>query len=485
LLSAAPLLVPKTRMRNNLFDFYRFPVGLAALSSPEALHPQPGYFRFGPEAICYGQSAFTSPAKLNGAGLPDLARYVSLRGSTLRLPFDASRIIDNLRFERYPANGHGGTSAVLSSELARRVYYNLRPMLGDSLRTGLQRRFLQGWDKLPFPRWPVDTSVENILERLLLLSMRAGKLDRIPFIWFWPEGASSSAILTHDVETTAGINFVPNLMDIDDTFDIKTSFQLIPEQRYHLSRGLLDTIRKRQCEVNVHGLNHDGNLFRDRKTFLEQARWINRYVQDYGAEGFRSACMYRNVDWYDELHVSYDMSVPNVAHLEPQRGGCCTVFPYFIGTILELPLTTIQDYSLFHILGVFSIELWKEQIARIMEKHGLISFIVHPDYLQSEKSLSVYKALLEHLTVLRRKHNIWIARPGDLNRWWRERDAMKLVFEEGRWRITGPGRERARIAFASIKDDKISYTIGPNAEAVTRPGTAKLDLLDASLLKET
>src|SRR5579862_6938998 len=129
-------------MRNNLFDLYRFPVGLAALSSPEGLHPQPGYFRFGPEAICYGQSAFTSPAKLNGAGLPDLARYVSLRGSTLRLPFDASRIIDNLRFERYPANGHGGTSAVLSSELARRVYYNLRPMLGDSLWKGLQRWFL-------------------------------------------------------------------------------------------------------------------------------------------------------------------------------------------------------------------------------------------------------------------------------------------------------------------------------------------------------
>ena len=53
------------------------------------------------------------------------------------------------------------------------------------------------------------------------------------------------------------------------------------------------------------------------------------------------------------------MSVPNVAHLEPQRGGCCTVMPYFVGDVLELPLTTIQDYSLFHILGDYSTTLWK------------------------------------------------------------------------------------------------------------------------------
>ena len=37
--------------------------------------------------------------------------------------------------------------------------------------------------------------------------------------------------------------------------------------------------------------------------------------------------MYRNQDWYDVFEFSYDMSVPNVAHLDPMRGGCCTVMP--------------------------------------------------------------------------------------------------------------------------------------------------------------
>ena len=60
------------------------------------------------------------------------------------------------------------------------------------------------------------------------------------------------------------------------------------------------------------------------------------------------------------------MSVPNVAHLEPQAGGCCTVMPYFMGHVLELPLTAAQDYTVFHVLGDYSTRLWQEQIDRVL-----------------------------------------------------------------------------------------------------------------------
>src|SRR6185436_14464232 len=112
------------------------------------------------------------------------------------------------------------------------------------------------------------------------------------------------------------------------------------------------------------------------------------------AQGFRSAVLYRNVDWYDALEFSYDMSVPNVAHLDPQRGGCCTVFPYFVAKILELPVTTTQDYSLFHIINDYSIDLWKQQIALIRKNHGLISVIIHPDYIIETRARRVYTDLL-------------------------------------------------------------------------------------------
>jgi hypothetical protein len=267
----------------------------------------------------------------------------------------------------------------------------------------------------------------------------------------------------------AGARSVEALMDLDDEFGIKSSFQIVPEERYPVPEALLDLIRGHQCEVNVHGLNHDGYLLRDEASFQKKAVLINRYLQQYGTEGFRSPCMYRNLDYFQHLDISYDMSVPNVAHLEPQRGGCCTVFPYFAGNFLELPLTTIQDYSLFHILRDYSIELWKKQVELIAEKHGLISFIVHPDYIAPEKSRAVYKELLAYLAKQRSERGFWVARPGEVNRWWRERNAMKLVAENGQWRIEGPGSERARIAFASLEGDRIVYRIGKSVDPCAGP----------------
>jgi hypothetical protein len=114
-------------------------------------------------------------------------------------------------------------------------------------------------------------------------------------------------------------------MDLNDSFAIKGSFQIVPEKRYTVSGHLLDEIRDRGFEINVHDLNHDGRLFSDHAEFLHRAERIRQYKLQFGAKGFRSAVLYRNVDWIGALGFSYDMSIPNVVHLDPQRGGCCTV----------------------------------------------------------------------------------------------------------------------------------------------------------------
>jgi hypothetical protein len=304
----------------------------------------------------------------------------------------------------------------------------------------------------------VDTTVERLAERVLVLSMKAQRIDRVPFIWFWPEGATGATIMTHDVETQAGLSFLPQLMDIDDTFDIKASIQLIPQNRYQTSQRTLETMLNRGFEVNIQDLDHDGNLFSSRQEFLCRARSINRYLSAYGARGFRSGRLYRNVDWYDALDISYDMSVPNVGHLEAQQGGCCTVFPYFIGNILELPLTTIQDYCLLNILGKYSTELWRQQVALILEKHGLASFIIHPDYVRKPRALDIYRQLLAYLSDLR-ESGVWVTIPGEVDRWWRQRSQMELVQRGGTWRVEGLGRERARLAWANLRGDRLTYDL--------------------------
>jgi hypothetical protein len=281
----------------------------------------------------------------------------------------------------------------------------------------------------------------------------------VPFIWFWPDGAQGCAVMTHDVETACGRRFCAELMDLNESYEVKASFQVIPESRYKPSEEFLDGIRERGCEVNVHDLNHDGRLFHSYHLFSQRIGRINEYGVKFKSRGFRAGAMYRRQDWFDALEFSYDMSVPNVAHLEPQRGGCCSVMPFFVGQILEIPLTTIQDYSLFHVLNDYSIRRWAEQIDLLSARNGLITFITHPDYLKEKRALAVYRELLAHLSDVRNARNIWMALPGEVDAWWRSRRQMSLARHGASWQVEGPGSERARVAYATRRGGRLTYRL--------------------------
>ncbi len=167
--------------------------------------------------------------------------------------------------------------------------------------------------------------------------------------------------------------------------------------------------------------------------------------------------LYHKFEWMNELNFLYDMSVPSVGHLDPQRGGCCTLMPYFIGNLLEIPVTTIQDYSLFHILGDYSSKLWEQQISAIMQAHGMATFIIHPDYVIDSRARQVYQRLLKHLSNLRTNNDLWITQPGKINDWWRARARMELVRDGAAWRVVGKGSDRARVAYACAGGEGITY----------------------------
>lgn len=444
-------------MERQLNEYYRLPRDWSHYAQSEQVGGQPGFFRFGSEGICYGRCKVGTTDKMAAAGLCDALNSVRFENHTVHLPIDPAEIIDNLRRERYVLAP--GSNGVVRSVLVRKAYYAVRQFLPVSIRRQLQRMYFSDWRELPFPNWPVDTTVDSLHEEFLRLAMKARGVQRVPFIWFWPEGARNCLIMTHDVETETGRDFTSSLMDLDDSRGIKASFQVVPEERYDVSTDYVDGIRARGFEFNVHDLNHDGTLFRDRSEFLLRAAKINEYVRRYRAFGFRSGSMYRNQDWYDAYEFCYDMSVPNVAHLEPQRGGCCTVMPYFVGSILEIPLTATQDYTLFHILNDYSLDLWKAQISLIQAKHGLISFIIHPDYVVDARARKTFASLLDYLRELISRDNIWLTLPGELDCWWRARSNMVLVPDGTNWIIEGPEKERACIAYAVLDGDRLMYEL--------------------------
>jgi len=452
-------------MNRQFLEYFRCPASSVDFRLAGELRPNPGFFSFGPELTCYGALISGETHHEPSDSLEDVSSQVRVSDNAAYLPFDLDEIVENLRLERYRAALPVGIRSSVTQAVGRKTYYAMRPLLPASVRKHLQRIALRGWDHAQFPSWPVDQTVDRLFEQMMRTAIRANPDERIPFIWFWPDGCSSCAIMTHDVETCAGRNFCSALMDLDDSFGIKSSFQLIPEVRYEVSELFLEAFRDRGFEINIHDFNHDGDLFSNREKFLRRVARINDYGRKFRAVGYRSGVLYRNLNWYEFFDYAYDMSVPNVGHLDPQHGGCCTTKPYFIGKILEIPVTATQDYTLFNILGQYSMDLWERQIELVLEHNGLISFIVHPDYLLHKRSRDIYLTLLERLAQLRRNSNMWIPLPRQLNDWWRNRNEMRLIKLGSSWRIEGPEKHRARIAFASIDGDRLVYTFDTNPTA--------------------
>lgn len=442
-------------------DYYRIPADFCAntAATADCESGEAGFFQFGESNICYGRCQSGTAVNVKDFARWDASKSIRYNGKSVQLPFDFAEVIENLRLERYRNKIAPEREVFASSEVVRKLYYLVREWLPVVVRRQMQKIYFSDWRQLPFPAWPVDFTVDNLHKEFLRLLIEASGMKKVPFIWFWPDGAPNCLIMTHDVETSAGRDFSSRLMDLDDAYGFKASFQAIPEKRYELPDDYVKEIRSRGFEFNIHDLNHDGHLYRQREEFLVRAARINDYVRRYDAKGFRSGAMYRNLEWYDAFEFSYDMSVPNVAHLEPMRGGCCTVMPFFVGHIVELPLTAAQDYSLFHILNDYSITLWKQQLALIGEGNGLMSFIAHPDYLIERRARKVYESLLDYLRQLVTRNRIWAALPGEVDTWWRARDRMTLVQKGNAWVVEGPGAERARVAYAAVEDGRLVYEI--------------------------
>jgi hypothetical protein len=388
-----------------------------------------------------------SVAKLSSGGI-----------SVPRLP---SQLVDHLRLERYQT-----TSS--SEQFFHSLYYRLRPFLPCWTRNLIHRAVAQWRLRSPFPSWPVDGTVEEILEFLIQSAIQSQGGGEIPFVWFWPEGHTAALMMTHDVEGKSGAIRCQQLMDLDDSIGLKAAFQLIPEGAYDFE-GLLGRIRERGFETNIHDLGHDGSLYQNEAGFRQRVQKVNAYARKHGIQGFRSGSMYRRQDWFGLLNFQYDMSVPNAALLEPQMGGCCTVMPYFVGEILELPLTMVQDHGLLYILGERSIEFWKSQIELVYRHNGLISFIVHPDYLAKPEERRIYGELLAYIARLQEERGVWLAVPGEINRWWRQRSQMRLARGGNTWQVTGEGSERARVAYARLEKGRVTCRIERPAILTSAP----------------
>ena len=130
---------------------------------------------------------------------------------------------------------------------------------------------------------------------------------QIPDGWpGWPDGKKFSVVLTHDVEGHHGLAKCRKLMELEQRLGFRSSFNFIPEGEYRVPSELREELGRNGFEVGVHDLKHDGKLFSSRRNFQTSATQINHYIQEWGASGYRSGFMLRNLDWLHELNIRYD-----------------------------------------------------------------------------------------------------------------------------------------------------------------------------------
>jgi hypothetical protein len=129
-----------------LLDYYKCPDDLGEFELTGELSKEQGFFQFGPGMMCYGRCLEGMPARHPAGQLFDASGAVELDQGLVRLPFDLSEVVDNLRRERYMTTGDTPRTLRILKAVRHDIYYFC--LAPDFLDTGLslfmQQLRLQG-----------------------------------------------------------------------------------------------------------------------------------------------------------------------------------------------------------------------------------------------------------------------------------------------------------------------------------------------------
>jgi len=331
-------------------------------------------------------------------------------------------------------------------------YYALKPLLPRRLQLTLRRKYAPVQARRAFPAWPTEPILVERRDAEMRRRVAAAPEGRMPLVNFWPDGRRYAVVLTHDVEGPVGVANIERVREVERRHGFVSSWNFVAEG-YVTPHELFDTLRAEGCEIGLHGIHHDGSLFRDRSSFERAQPAIRRYLAEWQAVGFRSPATHRNADWIAELPVLYDSSFPDTDPFEPQSGGCCSIMPFRLGNVVELPITLVQDHTMWEILREPGIDHWLDKSEWIMRRHGLINVIVHPDYVVDPDRLELYDRFLAFLAA---QPGGWHALPCDVAEWWRQRDSLTVVpGPDGRPQVAGTSDYKATVAYAHERDGHV------------------------------
>lgn len=285
----------------------------------------------------------------------------------------------------------------------KKFYYSfLRPLLPIKIRQSLQNKYNSN---IKFRTNFINDDFVNYIKEKIDFNKEVQNL--------YPNNYSSAVILTHDVEEQMGFDFIPQIIELENKYGFKSSWNIVP-YKYKIDEGIIKLIQDSGHEIGIHGYNHDGKLYYSEKIFNYRAKFINDAIKKYNAVGFRSPQVHRNLEWLQKLDIKYDASCFDYDPFQPFPGGTGSIWPFFAGKFLELPYTIPQDHTLFYVLKKKSIDIWQKKIEWIISNNGMVLSVTHPDYLIPRQYFQVYEELLKYLRTI---NNAWFCLPKEITEW--------------------------------------------------------------------
>jgi hypothetical protein len=322
---------------------------------------------------------------------------------------------------------------------AMRVYYRVKRLIPQGLRHRLNSAAIRARKRLEFPHWPCESALVELWRDWLKQGLELQGATDGWHIGFWPDQAKCCIVLTHDVESPKGFDRMERLADLEEGHGFRSAWNL-PLAQYPIDWQRVERMRARGFEFGAHGLCHDGRLFRSRRDFAELAPVLERLAAEHHLRGFRSPSTLRDPRAIATMDFDFDSSFADTDLYEPQPGGTCSLFPFHLSRLVELPYTLPQDHTLIHLLRRSPLPVWVMKAKWIASLGGMILTLTHPDYCGEGVYLQAYEELLKRLN---ENETAWRALPSEVAQWWRQRARLRLEVDNGRPNITGLGAEHA------------------------------------------
>src|SRR5260370_14540502 len=135
--------------------------------------------------------------------------------------------------------------------LRNRIYYWLNLFIPQSFGTGMWRTVALRLRHRIGSVWPIAPGSE-----------------RRPQDWAgWPGNKKFALVLTHDVESAAGLRKCRELMQLEMDAGFRSSFNFVPEGDYRLAPELREELAHNGFEIGIHDLKHDSRLYQYRREF--------------------------------------------------------------------------------------------------------------------------------------------------------------------------------------------------------------------------